>query len=562
MLAPTAAFAADSTTSPAPTPASERTAPPTSVAVLGDSISAGTGADGGGQGGLPGEERPRNSWATGDWPGLDSVYQRVAALPGNTAQSFNLSENGRRSQHILGQVQGSPVDIDYILVQIGGNDLCRPTVAEMTPTAEYRANIDAALDWISVNRPDALVQMNAVPDIYRLWELRRTNFFARLFWGLGLIPCQSLLANAGSTSSGDMARRAQVRQRGLEYNQQLREACDEHVRCRYDDDATWLFSNDPATFVNSDISNQDHFHPSYQGQRKLAGVSWEAGFDFSDVLAPSISLTPDRPATAAGWHDGPVEVTLGATDDAGVAGIEHRTYDADGTVGGWTPVVGDTATVDVDGEGVTHVEARAIDVNGNVSAGSILTVSIDEVDPTADLQFPVDGGEVTLGEELSVAFSCDDDRSGVASCVGTQDDGDALDTSTVGLQTFTVEATDSAGNTDSTSVTYRVVYVFGPAADRVDVDGPIAIRRNATLPVRVTVADVGGTVVTGLDPTLSLVDGDGDRTAAGTLTYDPFEDRYAAQVSLRTLGVAPGTYDLVAGLDDGTERVVVTLVVR
>jgi lysophospholipase L1-like esterase len=562
MLAPTAAFAADSTASTAPTPTPERTAPPTSVAVLGDSISAGTGADGGGQGGLPGQERPRNSWATGDWAGLNSVHQRVDALPGNSAQNFNLSENGRRSQDILGQVQGSPVDIDYILVQIGGNDLCRPTVAQMTPTAEYRANIDAALDWISVNRPDALVQLNAVPDIYRLWEIRRSNFVAILFWGLGIIPCQSLLASPTSTSASNMERRAQVRARGLEYNQQLREACEEHVRCRYDDDATWLFSNNPATFVNADISNQDHFHPSYQGQQKLAGVSWEAGFDFTEQLAPSISLTPDRPATAAGWHDGPVEVSLAALDDDAVAGIEYRTHTEDSTVGGWTAVVGDAATVDVSDEGVTHVEARAIDVNGNVSASSILTVSIDEVDPTVDLQFPVDGGEVGLGEELTVAFSCDDDRSGVASCTGTQDDGDELDTGTVGLQTFTIEATDGAGNTASTSVTYRVVYSVAAASDRTDVDGPITIRRNAVLPVRYAVTDVGGSVVPGLGPTLTLIAADGTRTEAGTLAYDPIDDRYAANVSLRTAGVTAGAYDLVAGLDDGTERTVVSLVVR
>jgi hypothetical protein len=218
--------------------------------------------------------------------------------------------------------------------------------------------------------------------------------------------------------------------------------------------------------------------------------------------------------------------------------------------------------VDVTDEGVTHVEARAIDVNGNVSASSILTVSIDEVDPTVDLQFPIDGGEVGLGEELTVAFSCDDDRSGVASCVGTQDEGAALDTGTVGLQTFTVEATDDAGNTATASVTYRVVYSVAAASDRTDVEGPLAIQRNAVLPVRYAVTDIGGSVVVGLSPTLTLVAADGTRTSAGVLTYDPVEARYAADVSLRTLRVAPGTYELVAGLDDGTERTVVSLVVR
>jgi lysophospholipase L1-like esterase len=562
LLLPTVALAAESDdpTGPAPTP--ERAGPPTSVAVLGDSISAGTGADGGGQGGLPGQERPRNSWATGDWPGLNSVYQRVDALPDHAAEAFNLSENGRRAQHILGQVQGSPEDIGYVLIQIGGNDLCRPTVAEMTPTEVYRQQVDAALAWVEENRPDALVQINAVPDIYRLWEIRRTNFVAVLFWGLGIIPCQSLLASPTSTSAANMARRAQVRERGLEYNQALREVCDDYLRCRYDDDATWLFSNNPATFVNADISNQDHFHPSYQGQQKLAQVSWDAGFDFTDATAPDVTFTLDPEPTEAGWNDSAVEVTVSATDDDGVAGLEVRSFAAGEDPGAWETIVDDTTTVDVAGEGVHYVEARAIDVNGNVSASAIQTVRIDETDPSIELDLPEDGSEILLNEELEVSFRCDDDRSGVASCVGTQDDGDLLDTSTVGLKTFRVDATDNAGNTGEVEVSYRVVYAFDPAADRVDVDEPIEIRRNAVLPVRVSLADVGGSEVPGLTPELFLVDEAGEWVAAGALTYDPVEDRYAAQVSLRLLGVTPGAYDLVVDLDDGTTRTIVSLVVR
>jgi lysophospholipase L1-like esterase len=563
LLLPTVAVAADGDDPAGPTPTPERSGPPTSVAVLGDSISAGTGADGGGQAGLPGAERPENSWATGGSATLDSVWQRVDALPDHAAERFNLSENGRRATHILGQVQGSPEDIGYILIQIGGNDLCRSSVAEMTPTEEYRQQIDAALAWIDEHRPEALVQINAVPDIYRLWEIRRTNFVAIIFWGLGIVPCQSLLASPTSTSAANMARRAQVRERGLEYNAELRDACAQYLRCRYDDDATWLFSNDPTQFVNGDISNQDHFHPSFQGQRKLAQVSWDAGFDFTDTLAPSVAFALDPAPTGAGWHDGDVEVTITATDDeGGVAGLEWRVFTADEPAGGWQTAFGDEASTTVSGEGVTYVEARAVDGNGNLSASAIQAVRIDETDPTITLDLPEDGSEVLLNEELTVAFACDDALSGVASCTGTQDDGDLLDTATVGLTTFRVNAVDHAGNTAEVEVTYRVVYAFAPAADRVDVDEPLEIRRNAVLPVRISLADAVGAEVQGLAPELVLVDEDGDRLPAGALAYDPVEDRYAAQVSLRLLGATPGAHDLVVDLDDGTSRTVVRLLVR
>lgn len=287
---------------------------PASIAVLGDSISAGTGATGGdGQGGWPGETRPQNSWATGDRPGLDSVFQRLREARGPEATTaINLAENGSRARDVLGQAQRSPADVGTFQVQIGGNDLCRPTVEEMTPVAEYRAHLDATLAWIAAERPQATVQLNSVPDIYRLWELRRSNWVAVLFWASGVIPCQSLLASPTSTSAQNMARREAVRARGLEYNQQLREACAQVPACHYDDDAAWRFSNDPARFVDGDISTQDHFHPSFAGQRKLAEVAWDAGFGAGAWWSPQV------PEPAPAPDDAEVPDVDAAPDDAEV----------------------------------------------------------------------------------------------------------------------------------------------------------------------------------------------------------------------------------------------------
>lgn len=569
MLVPAAAVADDTDAPQAPETTPARTGPPASVGVLGDSISAGTGADGRSFFDtvipFPGSERPNRSWATGDqFTDLQSVFQRTRALrPGQATTRSNLSVNGARSRDILGQVQGSPTNLGYILIQIGGNDLCRPTVEQMTSTQEYEDNVRQALDWVDVNRPNAIVQINSVPDIWRLWDLRRTNATAVFFWSQGLIPCQSLLSNPTSFEDDDIARRAAVRARGLEYNDALRELCDEYLRCRYDDDATWLFSNDPATFVNGDISAQDHFHPSYAGQVKLARVSWENGFDFTDTAAPAVAFGLDPAANDAGWHREPVEVTVSATDDVAVAGIEVRVHAVDGTVSEWEAIAADATTVSIDEEGLSFVEARALDINGNLSASSFQPILLDETDPTIDLRFPEDGGEILLGTTgLTADYRCDDELSGVASCTGTVADGEELDTSTVGAKTFTVDAVDAAGNTAQVSVEYRVVYALSAAADRVDVDEPIEINRRAVLPVRVSIADAQGDQVVDLQPDLFLVDEVGDRIAAGTLSYDEVVDRYAAQVSLRLLGVSAGSYDLVVELDDGTERTIVSLLVR
>lgn len=569
LLIPTAAVADDGSAQNTPTPASARTGPPASVGVLGDSISAATGADGRRFGDslfpLPGSERPNRSWATGDqYSDLQSVFQRTRALrPGQATSRANLSVNGARSRDILGQVQGSPTDLGYILIQIGGNDLCRPTVEQMTPIEEYRDDVDAALQWIDEHRPDAIVQINSVPDIWRLWDLRRTNAIAVTFWAAGLIPCQSLLSNPTSFDDDDVARRAAVRERSLAYNDELRDVCEQYLRCRYDDDATWLFSNDPAEFVNSDISNQDHFHPSYAGQVKLARVSWENGFDFTDATAPTVSLDVEPAANEAGWHRDDASVTVTAVDDVEVAGIEVRRHTPDGEVGDWTVIAAAETTVPVADEGLSFVEARAIDINGNVSASQFQPVQLDATDPTIDLEFPVeDGAEIVLGTQgLTVGYTCDDARSGIVSCAGTQDSGEELDTSTVGSHTFTVEAVDAAGNTTQASIDYRIVYAMS-AADRVDVTEPIEIRSTAVLPVKVSLTDANGIPVTGLTPALYLETHTGLRTPAGELRYDPVENRYTAQISLRQLGIPAGQYELYAMLDDGTERTIVSLIVR
>ena len=55
-------------------------------------------------------------------------------------------------------------------------------------------------------------------------------------------------------------------------------------------------------------------------------------------------------------------------------------------------------------------------------------------------------------------YECrDEPGSGIATCAGDLPDGAALDTSAPGTRSFTVTATDVAGNSASTTVTYRVV---------------------------------------------------------------------------------------------------------
>ena len=82
----------------------------------------------------------------------------------------------------------------------------------------------------------------------------------------------------------------------------------------------------------------------------------------------------------------------------------------------------------------------------------------DALPPNIVITSPADGAKYQLGEAVFVDYVCDDaGGSGVATCAGDVPAGDALDTSTVGLHAFTVNAEDNEGNVDQVSVTYEVV---------------------------------------------------------------------------------------------------------
>lgn len=537
-----AAYAAVVTPPPPPAPTPARVGPPASMVVLGDSISQGTGSDDGGgtvsvQDGGIGSPRLENSWATGDWSGLQSNFQRIRALPGGSSVTrLNLSANGANMRNqFLAQAQSVPAGTGYVMVEMGGNDLCRPTEAEMTSEADYRAQFKAGLDWLKANRPETLVFVASVPDIYNLWYVRgaahqgeyfgvwpfgstaagpratrgsedSSPFWARQFWdGLfgSVIPCKSLLVdptnprNAGPTPTAthsSEARRLRVRARNIAFNNILSQECAVVLRCNFDDKALFNFSanrvNGSLThntglwqFKDRDISTQDHFHPSFTGQQKLAANTFAASYDFTDRTAPTVALTPNPVANGNGWNRTNVTVTVSGSDAAGIRGFEYRVRTGSGTPA-WTQVIGNSnVNVTVSAAGVSNVEARSLDANGNVSASSFRTVAIDRTAPQVSLTTPTAEADYEQNAEVTAEYSCSDAAGGadVASCVGTVADGALIDTSTVGTKQFSVTATDGAGNQTTVTRSYTVIDVTAPTIDlRNPADGA-SLDRHATV---------------------------------------------------------------------------------
>ena len=144
----------------------------------------------------------------------------------------------------------------------------------MTPVADFRAQYEAALANLAAGSPQAYVYVISIPDVYRLWLLFHNDPNARFAWRLTGF-CKSMLANPGSTAAPDVARRERVRQRIMDYNVVLANCCAVYIRCHFDDSAVFNYP-----FQAKDVSKVDYFHPSREGQRVLAAVTWRAGFQF------------------------------------------------------------------------------------------------------------------------------------------------------------------------------------------------------------------------------------------------------------------------------------------
>lgn len=242
---------------------------PTSMAALGDSITTGYNACG------RFEDCPERSWSTGDDPAVRSHYQRLLAIsPGIEGHATNLARAGAKVDDLTRQATEAVADNpNYVTILIGANDACTSSEATMTPVTDFRAHLDEGMDVLRAGLPKTRVLIVSIPDLLRLWEVEHRDRTAQLVWFVGSI-CQSMLENARAVDPDNTARRERVRQRVVDYNEQLREACAAYgPLCRFDDGAVFAHP-----FEAGDVSSWDAFHPDESGQAVLADVSNTAGY--------------------------------------------------------------------------------------------------------------------------------------------------------------------------------------------------------------------------------------------------------------------------------------------
>jgi hypothetical protein len=170
-------------------------------------------------------------------------------------------------------------------------------------------------------------------------------------------------------------------------------------------------------------------------------------------LNPPATTATLSPPEQNGWYASPTLTLTG--DDGPGSGIAHTDYSVDG--GSFQTYSGPISGFST---GNHFVQYRSTDNVGRVETTKLIAFKADSDKPTVNIARPLEGAVYKLHKLVKANYKCADKKtgSGLASCVGDVANGHAIDTSSVGPHSFTVTATDKAGNVTTVTHHYRVVY--------------------------------------------------------------------------------------------------------
>ncbi|MFI7384914.1 SGNH/GDSL hydrolase family protein [Streptomyces sp. NPDC049813] len=247
---------------PSPKPTPRWDTRPDSVAAVGDSITRGFDAC------SVLSDCPEVSWATGSDAQVKSLAVRLLGKSRAKTHSWNHAQTGARMAELPAQMRRAGSDRpELVTVMAGANDACRPTADAMTPVAAFRADFEEALRQLRRTAPKAQVYVMSVPDLKRLWSAGRTNALGKQVWKLGI--CASMLADPDAMDAAATQRRDAVQERVEAYNDVLRDVCAKDRLCRSDGGAVFGYR-----FDGDQLSKWDWFHPSRNGQARLAALAY------------------------------------------------------------------------------------------------------------------------------------------------------------------------------------------------------------------------------------------------------------------------------------------------
>ena len=222
-------------------------------------------------------DAPAYSWATGDEPAVLSQYQRLKKLQ-PSIREFNVAKTGAKMADLARQLRlAASYNVDYLTVFMGANDLlamkkrsgetCTVDPSLMTSVENFRGEFRDALRAFTALRPKAKIFVASIIDIPKAARMLSTSSVAVGVWRKAG-GCAGLESSPKTEGAFEAAAA-----RLVAYNAALASTCKAFAQCRWDGGAIYRFA-----FTKADFSPVDYFHPSTQGQRHLAEVTWRAGY--------------------------------------------------------------------------------------------------------------------------------------------------------------------------------------------------------------------------------------------------------------------------------------------
>ena len=300
-----------------------------------------------------------------------------------------------------------------------------------------------------------------------------------------------------------------------------------------------LGSNAPVTVAGDAVSVE----VSAEGTSELAFFARDNAGNAETGDTITVRIDKHAPNIVCGaadgaWHAANVSIPCAAADS--LSGLGQPT-DAAFTLA--TSVLDGVETADASTG--TH---EVCDVAGNcATAGPVRGNRVDRKPPTITVSVPIDGATYVLNEVARVAYTCDDGGSGIASCAGSSASGAPLDTSRVGVNTFSVVATDAVGNRTTQAASYVVGYRICPLFD---VDQ--TRKAGSTIPVRLQLCDAAEANASSLAIAVTALAVDGAAPADSGTANPGNTFRFEADLggtggyiyNLSTRGLAPGRHTL------------------